>query len=231
MEEKITVPWERIADFFRQHTHDLRNDLNGLDLESALLQEIIAESGADENIFRIRQQLRSLGECLRRVNHMFHEPHPARYPIAASELLLILHEKHAQVNPPLEVVWREEVGDVEVSVDGEMLARVFEELLSNAAFFGEGKPVEISAFLENEHVVFEMREPKDSALNTREWGQPFFTTRHKGYGLGLWYVWRVLQANEVIFQQAFRMDEKVLVTRLLIKKEQGTRPEICFDAK
>jgi len=217
MDEDIMVPWERVAGFFRQHIHDLRNDLNGLDLESALLQEILLEKGANENILRIRQQLRSFGEQLRKVNHLFHEPHPAQYPIAASELMLICREKHAQLNKPLEVVWRDELGAEEVNVDGEMLARVFEELLTNAVFFNEEGPLEIACFVEEKQVIIELREPKNKAVSTTDWGQPFFSTRYKGYGLGLWYVSRVLKANEVIFQQVYLASEKILLTRLSLR--------------
>ena len=35
------IKWPRLAAFMRQHTHDVRNGLNSLDLETSFLEEFV----------------------------------------------------------------------------------------------------------------------------------------------------------------------------------------------
>ena len=55
--EEIQIPWSRLAGFIRKHTHDVRNDLNSLDLESAFLEEIVPAGEMQTGVARIRKQL------------------------------------------------------------------------------------------------------------------------------------------------------------------------------
>ena len=216
MDSAPEIPWKRVADFVRQHTHDVRNGLNSLDLETAFLNELVTEGEASASVGRIQKQLRSLAVQLRFVSALFQNPQPVAGPISARVLLQIWREKHVAQQGSLEVRWVDELGDEEVSVDVEMLAKVFRELLANAAAFSTGSAVSITARAANGRVVFELREPKTEALDTSSWGQPLFTTRRGGYGMGLWAAHRMMQANGAALVQRYLPADGCLTTQLAL---------------
>lgn len=212
----VEIPWKRIAAFVRQHTHDVRNGLNSLDLETTFLNELVTEEEATASVGRLRKQLRSLALQLRSLSALFQEPQPVAAPIAARVLLQIWQEKHAALQDLLEVRWVDELGAERVSVDVEMMARVFHELLTNAAEFSTDGPVTITARAKGGEVIFELREPKKETLDTSTWGQPFFSTRRGGYGLGLWSARRLLQANGAPLVQRHVPEDGCLMTQIVL---------------
>lgn len=210
------IPHARVAAFVRQHTHDVRNGLNSLDLETALLSELVSDAEASTTVERLRKQLRGVAGQLRSLSALFQEPQPMAAPLAAKELLLIWREQHTALASTPEVEWSDELADEKVDVDAEMMAGVFRELLANAAAFREGAPAQVRAWREGKEVVFELREPKTLALDTAGWGQPFSTTRRGGYGLGLWAARRRAEANGATFTQRYSPDDSALVTRIAL---------------
>lgn len=216
MPSQPDIPHERVAAFVRQHTHDLRNGLNSLDLETALLRELVSDAEAQAAVERLRRQLRGVAAQLRALSALFEEPQPMAAPIAAKELLLIWHEQHAAFVSAPETEWRDELEGENVNVDAEMMAAIFRELLANAAAFHQAGPAHVRAWREGEQAVFELREPKPSALDTAGWGQPFSSTRRAGYGLGLWAARRRAEANGATFTQRYLPEESALVTRIAL---------------
>jgi hypothetical protein len=216
MEAEPQIPWSRVAAFVRQHTHDVRNGLNSLDLEISLLREIVAGSEAEECAERVRKQARAVAEQMRTLSALFQAPQPAAAPIAARELLLIWREQNAALPGAPKIQWVNKVGDEKVSVDAGMMATIFRELSSNAAVFSQGDPAAITARREGSAVVFELRESKTEPLDPSEWGGLFSTTRRNGYGLGLWNAHRLAKANGATMTQQFSPAESALITRIAI---------------
>lgn len=216
MPSDFDIPLARVAAFLRQHTHDVRNDLNSLDLETALLQELTTDPEAQAGVGRLRKQLRVVAERLRSLSSVFQDPQPMPGLLAAKELLLIWREQHDALRSPPQVEWSDELGDEKVKVDAELMAAVFRELLKNAAEFREGGPAQIRALREGGEVVFELREPKSAAANPAEWTKPFFSTRSGGSGLGLWAARRWVEANAATFTQRYLPTESALLTRIAL---------------
>ena len=211
------IPLHRIATFVSHHTHNVRNGLNSIDLEAALLQELSTDAETTSSLERIRKQLRTLVLQLRTLSGQIHEPHPAPGPISARVLFVIWRQKHAALLPDApEVTWLDEVGEEKVNVDVEMMATVFRELLVNAALFSKGVPVTVSARSEAGQVVFEMSEPKAEAVDTQSWGLPFHTTRRGAYGLGLWSAHRLMAANHLTLEQQYHPETKCLTSRVVL---------------
>ncbi len=210
------IPWKRVAGFVRQHTHDVRNGLNSLDLETTLLNELVTDGEATASVERIQKQLRALASQLRSLAALFQDPQLVAAPIAARVLLQIWREKHAALKDVLEVQWVDELGDEHVNVDVTMMATVFRELLTNATDFSTGDPVTVTARAANGEVVFELREPKTEALDTSTWGQPLSTTRRGGYGLGLWTARRMMQANGASLLQRYVPEEACLLSQIIL---------------
>ncbi len=212
------VPWSRVAGFIRQFTHDVRNGLHGLDLETALLHELITEGEASEGVERVHKQLRAMAAQLRSVSATFQVPQPMTAPIPARALMRIWRENHAAIPNAPEVVWRDELGEEQVVADVAMMGTVFRELLANAAGFPPSGPITISAVPQGGSVIFEMTEPKKERVDPTAWGAPFSSTRRAKYGLGLWAAGRLMEASGVAMQQEFVLEESCLRTRLAVPK-------------
>ena len=210
------IPSARVAAFVRQFTHDVRNVVNSLDLETGIVEEFVSEGEGQESVQRVRRQLHVLAERMRSISTVFQDPQPIAGPIAARELLLIWQEKHAALAKPPEVQWHDEVADEMVNVDVEMLATVFRELLVNAAAFSAGQPLTATARIEAGSVIFELSEPKKDAVDPDSWGEAFFTTRGNGYGLGLWAAKRSMQATGATLIQRYIPERKELTTQIVL---------------
>lgn len=205
-----------LAKFIRQHTHDVCNDLNGLDLEASLLAELAPGGEAGESVARIHGQIRRLAADLRGLSSKFVEPKPVRALYAARELFLIWQDQPAALDPAPVVQWSDALGAEQVDVDAAALADVLRELLANAQAFGTGAPLLAASRVEDGKVAFELREPKDSPVETAGWGNaPFAAMRHGHYGLGLWEAQRTITASSGEVRRHFAKDTMELITTLL----------------
>lgn len=205
-----------LAKFIRQHTHDVCNDLNGLDLEASLLAELAPGGEAGESVARIHGQIRRLAADLRGLSAKFVEPKPVRALYAARELFLIWQDQPAALDPAPVVQWSDALGAEQVDVDAAALADVLRELLANAQAFGTGAPLLAASRGEDGKVAFELREPKDSPVETAGWGNaPFAAMRHGHYGLGLWEAQRTITASGGEVRRHFAKDTMELITTLL----------------
>lgn len=207
--------WSQLAQFIRQHTHDVRNQLNGLDLEAALLGDLVPSGEAAESVARIRAQIRRAGQELRALAAKFADPLPTPALYATRELFLIWQDQLAALDPAPVVEWRDTLGSEQVNVDAAMLAEVFRELLANAQAFGTGAPLHAAARVEDGHIIFELREPQPASIETASWGRaPFASTRPGHHGLGLWWAQRVVAANGGELVRRFATETMELVTTL-----------------
>ena len=216
MPSESEIPWARFAAFVRQHTHDVRNGLNSLDLETALLRELVVEGEGRDCVERLREQVRAIGVQMRELSMLFQDPKPNSAPLAARDLFLIWKEQHAGLPNLIEVQWVDELGAEKVDVDAGMMATVFRELLANAAAFSEGGTTTASARREGDALIFELREPKNGVLDPSAWGTPLATTRRGGYGLGLWSAHRLLDANHARLVRRHVPNEGALVTSVFL---------------
>lgn len=210
------IPLGRVAAFVREHTHDVRNSLNSLALEAAMLEEFVTGEEGSASLQRMRRQLRALAEELHSLSTIFQDPRPLAAPIAARELLLIWQEKHAGLSAAPEVQWRDELGEEIVNADVEMIATVFRELLINAMAFSPGEKFTATARVLDGKVIFELREPKKVAPDQRLWGEPFSTTRRGGYGLGLWNARRFMEASGASLARHYLPEDGVLATQISV---------------
>jgi hypothetical protein len=130
------VPWSRISAFVRQLGHDIRNDLNALSLEAALLKELVTDPEAIISANRIQTQLREIASRLKDLS--------GRYALPAAQITKVtLAELAVQLQSSTEgsgVEWEITDSSAMVSTDAVLLARAFGELTQNVPAKDEAKP-------------------------------------------------------------------------------------------
>jgi signal transduction histidine kinase len=217
-ESDLNISWPAIARFVRQLTHDVRNQLNGLELETALIADCLPpDPEALESLGRIREQLHHVAGSLKTLSSKFADPCPTASPIAAAELFLIFQEQAAGMDnlPPIE--WAHTLDREQINVDATELANAAKELLTNAREFGaKDGHLRIEGRAETGKIIYEFHEPKSAPLETARWGRvPFHSTRRNGgYGLGLWETRRIVEANSGKIIHEYKPGEHELLTTL-----------------
>lgn len=211
------LPWQNVASFIRLHTHDVRNSLSSLDLEAAFLAEVMeGDDEAKQSLQRLRSQIHEIANGLKDLSAKMSDLRVTRVAFAARDLFLIWGDIPASMKdlPPVE--WSESLTEEMIEVDPISTSKVFLELFKNAQKFGSGK-LSGAVRVEDNMVVYEMRELKADAVNPQDWGSvPFASSKTSSYGLGLWQARRIAEANGGQFTQAYDSDSKTLISRLRI---------------
>jgi hypothetical protein len=216
MDVNPDLPWSRVAAFIRQHTHDVRNHLNALELEASLMADLVQDPEAVECLGRIRSQLRTLAANLRSLSSKFQDPKVLPGPISASELFDIWKEQWAALEERPQMEWKNELEAQSIDVDAGAVAGVFAELLNNAKAFGTRETLTAIARADGQNVVFELHEPKREPVDPAQWGNtPLVSTRRHGYGLGLWGADRAINANGGKVSRCYDTSHRCLVTSLV----------------
>jgi signal transduction histidine kinase len=214
MSEEPNLSWSAMASFVRQFSHDVRNHLNALELETSLLGESIHDKEGMESVTRIRQQLRDVALSLKKLSTKIADPVAVPSPIDAAELFLIFKEQAAGMEGLPEIDWSHTLKKERINVDAATLAAVAKELLSNAQTFGSGN-LKISGRIETKNVIYEFRESKDKPVEPEQWGMmPFISARRGGYGLGLWEARRIVAANGGCIRHIYQPETKELCSAL-----------------
>src|ERR1051325_9785859 len=80
--DSLTVPWIDTVRFVRQLSHDLRNDLNAIELQSAYISELTQDQELTSEIKRLRAVVSDLSTTLRLLSRAFTDitPNVVTYP-------------------------------------------------------------------------------------------------------------------------------------------------------
>lgn len=214
MESNPEISWTSVATFVRQHTHDVRNHLNSLDLEAALLAELVTDEEGRSSVTRLRRQIREAANSLRALSGKFSDPKPNAMPMSARDIFEIWQEQHAAMENAPAVNWTDELGSEKVSLDPDAITASCRELLENAKAF-KSAGLQASAKVDGSEVVYELREKKEAPVDPGCWGRaPFGSTRRGGYGLGLWEMDRRVRASGGEVERSFDSKTSELVTTL-----------------
>ncbi len=194
------VPLSRVATFIRQVTHDVRNDLNSMDLQAAYAVELNTDPEAIEEVRRIRQLIQQTAKRLQALSANFQLTQPNLVTYSAKIFVEDLRDRLTKTFPEQMpgVEWKVSLGDEMISIDIEMVFGALVEIFRNAFQFREaGQPILASVFVSNGRMVLELDEGKAAvASDPATWGKsPLVSTRRGGYGLGLFRTRRVLEVH------------------------------------
>jgi K+-sensing histidine kinase KdpD len=223
------VPFPRMAQFLRLLAHDVRNDLNAVDLLTAYIRDIAAEPGVRGELDQLRTAIRYGSERMQRLSRAFQNPEPDKFPIPVRVLVENFQMNLAQASPQgfERIRWREIPEEGVLSVDATLLEEVLNELVENAlAFSAEDAGLEFGVEVAGCGVCFVVEQPAGHALcgDAKEWGrQPFVSTRRGHYGLGLYRARRLVEALGAGLEFVGEPQRGVLQSRVEFLPEGGVR--------
>lgn len=225
--ETLQIPFSRVAGFVRQVTHDVRNNLNSLDLQAAYAVELITDPEAVAEVKRLRAIIQTSAKQLQALSANFQSNTPHMVKYQASILIEDLRERLAKTFPETakEVTWEVELGTEQVEVDVEMYFAALTELFRNAFQFRESNAsVGVSVSVEQGMFVVEISEATAvPATPPEHWGEePFITNRRSAYGLGLFRVRRSVAAHQGTLSFSYDSSRALLKSRVALPVATST---------
>jgi signal transduction histidine kinase len=199
---RVAVSFETIAGFLRLLSHDVRNDLNAVDLLTAYIQDISGAESIRGELDQLRTAIRYGSERMHRLSRAFDIPRIEAIELPVHVLIEDLRSRILAAKPEAEarLLWNVEDENANVYVDPTLALEVFSELTDNAlAFSSHDAPVSVGVF-RDEGDVFRwcfaqgMKEPPS---HPDQWGRvPFLSARRGHYGLGLFRARRIIDAHK-----------------------------------
>ena len=217
----LHIPLPTVVRFVRQLSHDLRNNLNAAELQSAYLKEIAEDAEVKEEIQRLRGMLSEMGGSLQKLTGLLAPPKLNEMTYASSDLMEDLRAKAAKEfgDDASAFQWDVSGGAAVLNIDPHLLLEAFLELLRNALRHGRGDgSISVSGGANGGEFVVTLREPKTGFdLSTKEWGrEPFHTVKHGHYSLGLHRARSIIEAHRGTLKADYDREASVLVTTIVL---------------
>ena len=219
--DSLTVPWSDTVRFVRQLSHDLRNDLNAIELQSAYIGELTQDQELTGEIKRLREVVSGLNTTLQSLSRAVGEVEPSLITYPTDQFLVDMRtlvernfskEKH-------EITWDVQVQNGMLTIDPQLFQQVFVELFANAFEHNRGKGALIAkARISDGRFVFSLHEPKEVFFSdTQNWGrEPFRNIRQRHYGLGLNRVRAIIEAHGGELKAEYDPKAATLVSRIAV---------------
>src|SRR5260370_1395444 len=161
--EPPSVRWHDMVKFVRQLSHDIRNNLNAVELQSAYLAELAEEGEMKTEVQRLREMISQIGTSLQRLTSGLSQANPNLIPYPATDFVEDLKQKLAKEFPDnaAKVTWDVQLKDATLQVDPQLIQQAFLELFGNAFQHERNiKSITAKAYIDKNRFVFELREPK-----------------------------------------------------------------------
>ena len=219
--DSLSVPWGDAIRFVRQLSHDLRNDLNAIELQSAYIAELEKNEELQGEIKRLREMVSGLASTLRRLSRDVEEVKPNLISYRATDFMEDLRRKIDDDFPKqhTEITWEIQPGHAMLNVDPQLLQEVFTELFANAFRHDRGKGrLLATAKIDNNRFLFTLLEPKDRfELPTQDWGrEPIRKITQRHYGLGLNRVRAIVEAHGGKLHARYDPNVSALITTVCL---------------
>ena len=222
----LTVPWSDTVRFVRQLSHDLRNDLNAIELQSAYIGELTQDQELTGEIKRLREVVSRLNSTLQLLSRAVGEVAPNLVTYQASEFLA---DMRTQIERSFskenhEITWDVQLQDGMLTIDPQLFQEVFVELFANAFQHNRGKGALVArARISEGRFLFSLHEPKAGfSSDTQNWGrEPFRNIRQRHYGLGLNRVRAIIEAHGGELQAQYDPKAATLVSTMALPMSSG----------
>jgi signal transduction histidine kinase len=223
-EDRIDVPnvaWSDVVHFIRQLSHDLRNHLNAIELQSAYISELERNDELKSEIKRLREMISGMTSALQSLSKAVSVIKPNLISYPATDFGEDLREKIDRdfSRECAEITWNVQLGDATLNVDPQLLGETFTELFANAFRHNRGKGALVAtAKIDNNQFLFTLEEPKarfDSP--TDNWGrEPLRKISQGHYSLGLNRVRAIVEAHGGELYAQYNPNVPALTTTLVL---------------
>ena len=226
------VAWSDVVHLIRQLSHDLRNHLNAIELQSAYISELERDDELKSEIKRLRVMISGMTSTLQSLSKAVSVVKPNLISYPAADFVEDLREKINRdfSGETAEINWKIQLGDAMLNVDPQLLQETFIELFANAFRHNRGKGVLVAtAKIDNNQFLFALEEPKARFdLPTEDWGrEPLRKISQGHYGLGLNRVRAIVEAHGGELYAQHNPEHSTLITRLSLPLEGERRMSGC----
>jgi len=206
------ISWENFVKFVRQLSHDLRNQLNAAELQSALINELTNDEELKSEARRLRELISQLGVTLQSLSTSVAEPRPTLLPYTVQDFITDLQKKidHDFPEKGSAVKWDISSPEATLNIDPQLTEWAAVELFRNAFrhdMAGDG--LQVKASVTDRWFTFCIHEPKAGEIDPTQWMQPLQRVSHGHYSLGLRRAHSIIAAHRgeltVRFDPALRM--------------------------
>lgn len=151
----------------RRHAHDVRNGLNGFEMEVSLMEALHGDDRTRDCVRRMRNQGGLIELALRFLLNRFIEPDVDLVP--AIDVFNLWRSRSKRLSHYDEITWTHDLGDALISVDANIVA----EALCEGVSYAKGAAIDATASREGDEVLFEIRPGSESSeaslLAVSEW--------------------------------------------------------------
>jgi K+-sensing histidine kinase KdpD len=224
--DSLSVPWRDAIRFIRQLSHDLRNDLNAVELQSTYIGELTDNAELKHEIKRLREMISGLASTLQKLSRGLADVKANLISYRAADFVEDLRKRIDLEFPEKsnQIGWNIQPGSAVLHIDPELLQQAFIELFDNAFQHqrGEGALV-VTARIDKNRFMFALHEPKAQFEgSTEHWGrEPLRNVSHDHYGLGLNRVRAIVKANGGEMHAKYDPNVSALVTTLTMPLQPG----------
>ena len=219
--DSVTMQWSDAVRFIRQLSHDLRNYLNAVELQSTYIAELTPDAALKDEIRRLREMISRLTSVLQKLSRDLGQVDANLIAYTATDFVEDLRKRIDREFPEKrdQIAWNLERGNATLSIDPELLQEAFVELFENAFEHDRGKgPLVLATKSDKACFVFTLQEPKTRFdVPTENWGcKPLQNVTAGHYGLGLHRVRVIVEGNRG--EMYARYDPKLssLVTTIVL---------------
>jgi K+-sensing histidine kinase KdpD len=220
------VAWSDVVRFIRQLSHDLRNHLNAIELQSAYISELERDGELKGEIKRLREMISGLTSALQSLSRGVSETKPNLIAYRAADFIEDLRKKINRDFPgeTAQITWNIQLGDAMLNIDPQLLPEAFTELFANTFRHNRDKDVLVAtAKIDSNRFLLSLEEPKSQFdLATDNWGrEPLRKISQGHYGLGLNRVRAILEAHGGELHAQYVPNVSVLTTTVALPVSNG----------
>jgi signal transduction histidine kinase len=213
------IPWENFVKFVRQLSHDLRNQLNAAELQSALIGELTSDEELKSEARRLRELVSQIGITLQSLSTSVAEPRPTLLPYTVQDFITDLQKKIGHEFPEKEsaVKWDISSPGATLNIDPQSTEWAALELVRNAFRHGmAGDELHVKASAADQWFTFCIREPKAGEIDPTPWMQPLQNVSHGHYSLGLRRARSIITAHGGELTARFDPASRMLISTITL---------------
>ena len=211
------IPWENFIKFVRQLSHDLRNQLNAAELQSALIGELTSDEELKSEARRLRELVSQLGITLQGLSTLVAESRTTLLPYTVHDFITDLQKKlgHEFPEKGSAVKWDISSPGATLNIDPQLTEWAAVELFRNAFRHDmAGDELHVKAAVADGWFTFCIREPKAGEIDPTQWLQPLQKVSHGHYSLGLRRARSIIAAHAGELTARFDPASRMLISTI-----------------